>query len=824
MPDISSLTVDGILYNLKDAVARQDIAAIEGDIQEVQADIQSLIAAVGTPLVASTAAQMVDTSKIYVYTGSETGYTAGNWYYWDGSDWVSGGVYNSTAFTTDTTLTVAGAAADAKATGDKITEFNCDGLFRNGFYNTAGTYIGSFTSNDSYRCCIMHVLPGEKLKISGIGATNGRLWAFAKADKEITRRADAGGYLDDGVMTVAANESYFIYNAAASSNIHPLSLAIEIDKEKALETLRTTDENFEARIVNIETRQLNAMHINNNLISDGIGNLLGVQCYNNGVASASNYGVDGTKYEIDIGDFDKAHVFFRYRHNSYADYSGIDITVPIASFGKNNALNVQELYREVTVSKGTLYKKSYIYPANNTASNSELLNPIFYKMLNGPSALRIFYTGTVTNTTMVSVDFANGSMTFNVGGSTVGTITLVGTDTVQDLADDINAITGFSCTVDNSNGTVADLLLPGELSINMIDSVTREGATVYGATYIAIPYKIDDAWHTCEIVVDKTSQLGYVAYDGLTKKVTFRTNTPLTDGVIVIGGNYSGYGNITVRDLELDINSLGDCEIVAGKNNNASTSDTHQLISKHNPRLMIFEGHGILVSSEAEAQEAYQESGSSTSQEAMQASTDRLNIVFGTLAKRGYTCVTLKQIVEWKKGLIDLPKRCYACVFDDNRLVNYLDYDKRNPFVKYGVKAGLAQISDLLQPTDEISVNGTTYTVQNAIDMINIADWYVCSHTSDHRKLSDYTVSENIEKLKADVLSCNTHRIHSDVMVYPYGGINAASICAMSASDFAIGVSVVEDRYNCRMLTDYRLVRTELGTRAALADVLAPFI
>lgn len=74
----------------------------------------------GAPRVAATAAAMTDQSLIYVYTGSETGYTAGNWYFWDGTTWTSGGVYNSTALETDETLTVSGAAADAKVTGDEI--------------------------------------------------------------------------------------------------------------------------------------------------------------------------------------------------------------------------------------------------------------------------------------------------------------------------------------------------------------------------------------------------------------------------------------------------------------------------------------------------------------------------------------------------------------------------------------------------------------------------------------------------------------------------------------------------------------------------------
>lgn len=50
----------------------------------------------GSPLVALTAADMTQTNRIYVYTGTEEGYTSGNWYYYNGSAWVSGGTYNST--------------------------------------------------------------------------------------------------------------------------------------------------------------------------------------------------------------------------------------------------------------------------------------------------------------------------------------------------------------------------------------------------------------------------------------------------------------------------------------------------------------------------------------------------------------------------------------------------------------------------------------------------------------------------------------------------------------------------------------------------------
>lgn len=82
--------------------------------------LDALQAAVGGPLTAATAAAMTDTSKVYVYTGTEEGYTFGNWYYYDGANWVSGGVYNATGLQTDKTLSISGMAADAKVTGDLL--------------------------------------------------------------------------------------------------------------------------------------------------------------------------------------------------------------------------------------------------------------------------------------------------------------------------------------------------------------------------------------------------------------------------------------------------------------------------------------------------------------------------------------------------------------------------------------------------------------------------------------------------------------------------------------------------------------------------------
>lgn len=89
-------------------------------IDQANTILNAIRAEYGYPFTAATAAAMTDVTKIYVYTGSEAGYTAGNWYYNNGSAWVSGGVYNSIAFQVDDTLSVSDEAADAKAAGDAI--------------------------------------------------------------------------------------------------------------------------------------------------------------------------------------------------------------------------------------------------------------------------------------------------------------------------------------------------------------------------------------------------------------------------------------------------------------------------------------------------------------------------------------------------------------------------------------------------------------------------------------------------------------------------------------------------------------------------------
>ena len=63
---------------------------VKADKIEVQKQINSL--ASGSPLVASSVSEMTDTSRVYVNT------TDGYWYYYNGTAWVDGGVYQASEF------------------------------------------------------------------------------------------------------------------------------------------------------------------------------------------------------------------------------------------------------------------------------------------------------------------------------------------------------------------------------------------------------------------------------------------------------------------------------------------------------------------------------------------------------------------------------------------------------------------------------------------------------------------------------------------------------------------------------------------------------
>lgn len=93
---------NGNISNLQSSVAENTnniannntkIASNTNDITSLKSQVSSL--ASGSPKAVTLVSQMTDTAKNYVYIGSESGYTSGDWYYYNGSAWASGGKYLS---------------------------------------------------------------------------------------------------------------------------------------------------------------------------------------------------------------------------------------------------------------------------------------------------------------------------------------------------------------------------------------------------------------------------------------------------------------------------------------------------------------------------------------------------------------------------------------------------------------------------------------------------------------------------------------------------------------------------------------------------------
>ena len=168
------------------------------------AEIAKFNAKVGSPLVATTASAMTDTTKIYVYTGSETGYTSGNWYYYNGSAWTSGGVYNSVAIETDKTLTVENMAADAKATGDEIDALKED---LSGVSDALGTFLRSYVVTGRVKFDKNTILQSAKAQ-SGT-------YTFYKFTKNFLKFDDA---TKNGIALTHSSDGKIVLNGTATAN------------------------------------------------------------------------------------------------------------------------------------------------------------------------------------------------------------------------------------------------------------------------------------------------------------------------------------------------------------------------------------------------------------------------------------------------------------------------------------------------------------------------------------------------------------------------------------------------------------------------------
>lgn len=528
-----------------------------------------------------------------------------------------------------------------------------------------------------------------------------------------------------------------------------------------------------------------------------------------GIADLNSYGDDNVIYKINVGDCDKLHGYFEFKFTEKIPYTEMNNPFSLFTYGASSFEG--DLYlNDFSIQDGKIYRASNVVLNNSYIGGESKQYSLFTtKSLIGKDSFYVQYNGSLEDVTM---ELSETAVTFKNGESVLNTITFNPDDSVDSLIEKIKALSYIDVSFVNTLGMkCSDLVRKENLLIPLVYTFDSQ----IDKPRIYIPYDLDEEWHTVEFMYDKDKLISYFAFDGLTveNKVSVKSFGTSVDGILQIGGKFNGHESpIRIRNLELDVNSYGDCEIVDSIAYPYKAQK--QLISKHNPRLLIYEGHGI---------DNINDSNAPISDD-MACSTDRLLTVFKTLTNKGYVPVTYQQIKDWKINNCELPKRCFNLMFDDYRIENYMDIANRYPFMKYNVKAGLAIISDSKELTDTVEIDGTSYTIDEVFKAIKNGCWHTCSHTNSHTPVDDILPSQLPQKLKECVISCDKHNINSDIIVYPLGKISNRSLSALEHSDFALGINIVTDRYNCRALPDMNLTRVEIGSRTSIENVLSTIV
>ena len=230
-----SIEIDEAAQEDNEQTYSERLAYLMTQMANMQATVSGLASGAPTPV--SLASAMTDTSKLYVYTGSESGYTAGHWYYYNGSAWTDGGLYGG--ISVDATLTVSGAAADAKVTGDEIAEIKEDLNSKTGLSEEAKqallavvAHIGSWTDEhgqDYYDALEDALYPSAVLtSISAVYTQSKVVYNTAtleslKADLVVTGHYSDGtyrgvsGYTLSGTLTVGTSTITVAYSGKTTT-------------------------------------------------------------------------------------------------------------------------------------------------------------------------------------------------------------------------------------------------------------------------------------------------------------------------------------------------------------------------------------------------------------------------------------------------------------------------------------------------------------------------------------------------------------------------------------------------------------------------------
>ncbi len=137
----------------------------------------------GASKAVSQVSSMTDKTKNYVYTGTEPGYTPGNWYYWSGSMWKSGGTYQAAGIgdkTVTTSKLVDSSVIPLKTNFISKNPQNINLFDKNSQDNWFGKVVnstGSIQTLSDWNCS--HSIPCKPGDIFRVGTTSEKSGGYA---------------------------------------------------------------------------------------------------------------------------------------------------------------------------------------------------------------------------------------------------------------------------------------------------------------------------------------------------------------------------------------------------------------------------------------------------------------------------------------------------------------------------------------------------------------------------------------------------------------------------------------------------------------------
>ncbi len=435
------------------------------------------------------------------------------------------------------------------------------------------------------------------------------------------------------------------------------------------------------------------------------------------------------------------------------------------------------------------------------------------------NAFSITYTGS-SSYVLLTVAASGASKVVTIGS--FGTLTFNDNDSIDSV---ITAIDGLSDELSvtpyfTKERTFADLGWADGTTIYLYSTANRAENLInyptslpyHDAMPVCIPYAVDEKWHTVEMICDNNESYCAASLDGQT--IYSAGDTEFSN--IIIGGSYgSGVTPITCRDLEIDVDNVGDAEVIS-INDRDNGVVIKQLISSYNPRVLIWEGHVIdTLLEDGIAKDAE----GKTIESGLSEGIDRLNLIFGKCEAAGYMPISLRQMIDWRLKNEPLPsKRCYLCIFDDWPAEYYVDFDIRGTFNKHDVKPNFAMIwtqtpTSFIPYTKPFVVNGHNYTMQEVVDIVRTNGGGICSHVN-HQLIGRIVPSELWDFLKKSTYEAENLGLTTEVIVYPGGKFTETSHEILENSMFNIGVDVSFYNYNCRATNRFSLRRYGIDRQA----------